>query len=377
MSTFPQEIYDTVIDRCRRDVPTLLQCALTCRAWALRSRYNLYRTTTIQQQKQLYGFSQALAAAPQIADLVQELVLAPPRDDKPTIVRSAAAALAYKLPNVSKISIVQPPFMITYPGVCEHVEISLRTACCLTLFPRLTYLSLIDVTLSSFLDFVRLITALPCLTTLECRSMIWERRGVVAPNSPMNDPGWLGLERLSIIGPWNDMMGLQSLFKILDPRTLKHLAVDSCAADDIRELLPSYTMLETITFAVLQGHQRNLDGLCSTINMVLAATSSRRLRRVCLDFTQTFNSTRYDLIEAVETAGPDLIAGLSQPGDVFANVRVEVHVADHAESTSWWRAEFETALSELREQGVLDVLVWEPWGHDHTTEEMHYVDGSV
>ena len=124
-------------------------------------------------------------------------------------------------------------------------------------------------------------------------------------------------------------------------------------------------MLETITFSILHPHQRNLDGLCTTISTVLAATSSRPLRRVCLDFTQAFDSARDDLVNAAATAGPDLVAGPSRPGDIdiFANVRVEVHVADRAESASWWKAEFETALSELHEQGVLDVIVWEPWGH--------------
>ncbi|KAH9886227.1 hypothetical protein C8Q73DRAFT_283667 [Cubamyces lactineus] len=403
MSTFPQEIYDILIDHCRRDTPTLLQCALTCRAWLPRSRYNLYHIVILRQREQLTGFSRTLAIAPQIADLVQELVLAPPGEDQPTIVRSATAVLAYKLPHMRKFSIVQPPFM--YPDVRGQVEISLRTACYLALFPRLTHLALIDVSLSSFLDFVRLITALPYLTTLECRSILWENQGAIAPNSPMNDPGWLGLERLSvcgslftirvciddnmlvlslhlqITGPWNDMMGLPSLFKVLDPGTLKHLAVDSCAAisdffDDIQELLPSYMMLETLTFSVLHPHQRNLDAMCDTIRTFLATISSRRLRCVCMDFTQAFNRARCDLVDAAETAGPELVAGLSRPGDIFTNVRVEVHVADRAESASWWRAEFETALFDLQEQGMLDVIVWEPWGH-HPIEELRYEDGSV
>ncbi|KAI0330025.1 hypothetical protein GY45DRAFT_1303713 [Cubamyces sp. BRFM 1775] len=379
MSTFPQEIYDIIIDKSRRSSSTLLQCALTCRAWFPRSRYNLYHTTILRQGEQLYGFSRTLASSPQIADLVQELVLAPPHYDQPTIVRSAAAVLAYKLPYVRKISIVQPAF--TYPDVRGHIEISLRTACYLALFPRLTHLSLIDVALSSYLDFVRVITALPCLTSLECRSILWERQGSIAPNSPMNDSGWLGLERLSITGPWNDMLGLQSLFKVLDPRTLKHLAVDSCAAisdffDDIDELLPSYTMLETLTFYILHPHQRNLNAMCSTIQAFLATVSSHRLQCVCLDFTQAFNRARCDLVDAAEAAAPELVAGLSRPGDIFTNVRVEVHVADQAESASWWRAEFETALSELQEQGMLDVVVWEPWGH-HPIAELRYEDGSV
>ena len=118
-------------------------------------------------------------------------------------------------------------------------------------------------------------------------------------------------------------------------------------------------MLETLTFSALHPHQRNLNEMCGTIHMVLAATTSRRLRRVCLDFTQAFNSARDDLVDAAEIACPDLVVGLSRPGDIFANVRVEVHVADRAESASWWEAEFEMALSELHEQGVLNVIVWE------------------
>ena len=41
----------------------------------------------------------------------------------------------------------------------------------------------------------------------------------------------------------------------------------------------------------------------------------------------------------------------------------EVQNSSNVQVRVWWKAEFETALSELHEQGVLDVIVWEPWGH--------------
>jgi len=76
----PIELCERVID-CLWDAfvvdnrEALLSCALTCKAWLPRSRWNLVRTITFEKRSQLFGFFRLLKARQYLRPLVKRVLI--------------------------------------------------------------------------------------------------------------------------------------------------------------------------------------------------------------------------------------------------------------------------------------------------------------
>ncbi|KAI0634011.1 hypothetical protein C8Q77DRAFT_720450 [Trametes polyzona] len=364
-SVFPQELYDSVIDATRRDISTLKQCALTCRAWLPRSRYNLYFAPVIGSYSQLHKFSEALDATSENANLVRELVVSIPREVPASLADATLGPLADRVPRLYKLSIVQPPF--EYPDRRKAIVVSPQTADWIVHMGTLTHVVLFDLLFSSFADFANIVDSLHHLTSLECISLQTDEQDAIVAGHRMSHVGSLDLQSLMVTGSWQEIPGITKLFKAANPRTLKHLTIDPCVAfnddyNDFIETLPTYEALETLSFGNLFfPHGDSSMDLVDTIETALAAVPTSRLRRIRIDFTRAMNRSRFDIVETAEIMASALNASLiARPA--LAGLPVEVCVADYAESTSWWKSELRAALPALHERGAARLVVCDTWG---------------
>lgn len=196
----PTEVYEGIIDALGPDCATLAQCALTCRAWLPRSRYNLYRRTTLRSQAQLSSFSQTLhnspvGSEPCPADIVEELILWPMGITQRMFVNSACITLAGDLPRLKELS-------ITLDHDLSHFRRAMRLDFSLPIhiasFPNLKRLRLHNTVLNSFMTLGRAIVALPNLSSLDLSSVVWRTSGDMSSNLLILEVGCCKLEDITV-----------------------------------------------------------------------------------------------------------------------------------------------------------------------------------
>ncbi|KAI0357885.1 hypothetical protein OH77DRAFT_1398326 [Trametes cingulata] len=248
MSAIPQEVIEAIIDALWADQKALRQCALTCRTWLPRARYRLFRRATLRRTDQLARFSRALQASRESLGLVNELILTAHGPALPSLVSSAFAILAGRLPQLEKLRIsVQDDHSVRSAEACR-LNISRRTISHITHFRMLTRLELCSLELSSFMDLGRIIVRLPRLTVLSLIQVSWHHVGRIPPVSPLTKVGGLSLENITVIGLWTSMPGISNLFLAASPRGLKTLGLDlSAAASSECESLLRYGIALVVT----------------------------------------------------------------------------------------------------------------------------------
>lgn len=209
------EIYEGIIDAVWPDYTTLLQCALTCRSWLPRSRYNLFSRPTLRSSAQLHLFFQALRYAPVMkgpspANTVEKLTLVTASAGVwPTFMYSACALLAGRLPHLEALQIGRPYLWRDLAQYRSQLDLSPRMAVHIATFPTLKYLALNNVEITSFVALARVIVALPNISALCLCGVCWKRLGSMAHNFPFVRSGWLKLKDVTVrrylIVPTNDV----------------------------------------------------------------------------------------------------------------------------------------------------------------------------
>lgn len=157
-----------VIDMCS-DRSTLLACALTCRAWLPRTRYNLLRIVDIHDHRQLACFAQFLTKNKAFDALVAEICIHLPPDD-PRMLSLFPALLARKVTKCTRLHILRassgPPLQI-HPSTGFFVL--------LPEFSHITKLILTSVVFSSLTELTSLVLYIRGLLDLRCTDVRWEQ----------------------------------------------------------------------------------------------------------------------------------------------------------------------------------------------------------
>jgi len=183
---FPTEVFEQIID-CFRDTwigdnrsrSALLACALTCKAWLPRCRFNLVQTVDLWEQRDIYGFLRFLRAHPFLASSVKRVRLTAQYETRKKSTQHVAVfplMLARKLTALDHLRVSTVSFRATVVDPAFYWSLSE--------FPSITVLTLFDVDFSSVLQFARLISAIPSLTSLDCWGIEWSRTGLSLSSLP-------------------------------------------------------------------------------------------------------------------------------------------------------------------------------------------------
>ncbi|KAI0689211.1 hypothetical protein C8T65DRAFT_673207 [Cerioporus squamosus] len=163
-SRLPLEVCETVIDACgcedylRLRYDTLRACALTCKGWHPRSRYNLLARVRFRRPHQVERFLDTIVADPPLADLVHELHITPAEAHHHGFFSIANPSLVKRLHGLRKLVLGQfdwnsfPPFYYALIGK----------------FNSVSTLEVSNIVFHSPGDLVRLVWSLPKLNELTC-----------------------------------------------------------------------------------------------------------------------------------------------------------------------------------------------------------------
>ncbi|TFY65331.1 hypothetical protein EVJ58_g2037 [Rhodofomes roseus] len=163
----PLEVYEVIIDFTWPDRETLLACALTCRAWHERSRYNLFYRVELYNLDQLSLYTAKLAADPGLGQTLKELYVTPYYSQS-QLFGSFPFELAGKLSNVQRLRIdIRRDF---YPYI--HPDFYPMFAS----FGSVTTLELRRIQFPTLNDFSMLVCSLRRLTSLSCWMIDWVKK---------------------------------------------------------------------------------------------------------------------------------------------------------------------------------------------------------
>ena len=156
------EIEERIIDGLQDSRIALRLCALVCRSWYIRSRYNLLHTIMVNNTvEDVDKLCTRFHTRPELRSLVYELQISP----WPDIIW---IPLARQLPRLRKL-------LLSHWDIHDssvHISFHQTTLTALRyLHPSLKTLELSHIQLRSPQDLLRLLTALPLLRTLNLRSL--------------------------------------------------------------------------------------------------------------------------------------------------------------------------------------------------------------
>ncbi|TFK84529.1 hypothetical protein K466DRAFT_601917 [Polyporus arcularius HHB13444] len=163
-SRLPLELCELILDasgcefyvRLRYD--TLRACALTCKGWHPRSRYNLLHRVSFRRPQQIERFLSTITANPALADLVHELHVTPADAHRHGFFPIANPQLVTKLRNMRHLALRQfnwdtfPPIYYVFVGK----------------FNLVSSLQISNIMFHSPRDLVHLVRYLPKLNQLSC-----------------------------------------------------------------------------------------------------------------------------------------------------------------------------------------------------------------
>lgn len=164
-SLLPIDICEEIIDACgqenfiRSRYLILSACALTCKGWHPRSRYNLFQRVRFRHTNQIKRFLEAITTQPFLADLVVELHVTPAEAHRHGFFPFADPLLVQKLHSVQKLALRQFQW-ISLPPKYTTIYIGKYTS--------VTCLEVHNNVFNSGGDLIRLVWHLPELTQLSC-----------------------------------------------------------------------------------------------------------------------------------------------------------------------------------------------------------------
>ncbi|EED77586.1 predicted protein [Postia placenta Mad-698-R] len=155
-----------IIDFVWPDRPTLVACALTCRAWTPKSRRNLFYSLDFHSTKQLTRLSRLLKTRPNLVNLVKQLSVAPDA-------AHLNLASAFPFPLARKLTRVEHLRVLGISRNFPCLDPSFTAA--LHEFKSITRLEITRTIFPSLVVFGRLLFALPNLSVLICASVRWTK----------------------------------------------------------------------------------------------------------------------------------------------------------------------------------------------------------
>lgn len=164
-SLLPIDICEEIIDACgqenfiRSRYLILSACALTCKGWHPRSRYNLFQRVRFRHPNQIIRFLESITTQPFLADLVVELHVTPAEAHRHGFFPFADPLLVQKLHSVQKLALRQFQW-ISLPPKYTTIYIGKYTS--------VTCLEVHNNVFNSGGDLIRLVWHLPELTQLSC-----------------------------------------------------------------------------------------------------------------------------------------------------------------------------------------------------------------
>ena len=165
-TNIPVELAEDIIDVLRGDKNALRQCALTCHAWLPRARLNLFYSITLHERRNLYAFA-ALLDTDRLAGHSVRKVDVILQKHAP-LFDSFCAVLGNRLPRLQELSLMG--------GVSagrSYPHVTRRTCLHASRLTSITSLHLEQITLPSFGDLARLLSALCHLSDLAFDSVTW------------------------------------------------------------------------------------------------------------------------------------------------------------------------------------------------------------
>ncbi|KAH9912899.1 uncharacterized protein B0H18DRAFT_889120 [Fomitopsis serialis] len=233
----PVELCEHILDFVWPDRITLLSCALVCRAWLPRGRLNLLHQVRLRDRTQAWSLSSFLSRHAVCCSSVRVLQISP-RYSGWTLTR------AFPLLFVGKLSHVEHIRLENRCGFNFFAQPRSLTA--LGQFVSVRKLEIRGYMLPSLHSFGRLITALPNITTLICRTIRWSTVDY-SPESfrPVSARLKLTTMAMSDIRWYDELVDM--LADIVDLRSLPTLNIQSV---QMQELQPVNRLIDAVGSAL-------------------------------------------------------------------------------------------------------------------------------
>ncbi|KAI0640415.1 hypothetical protein C8Q79DRAFT_1015196 [Trametes meyenii] len=198
----PSELSGSIVDNLRGDVRAFRECALTCRDWYPRSRYNLYVAVALQDRKQLYKFASTLDRSAGVPALVEEVSLECAQDCPDGFWRSASVVLFPRLERLRRLRILltirDTLDQSRRTSYTDRLSVPCQLNGLVSGSATLTHVAIEHVRRLSFIYVVRLLCGLPNLSAKwELRWLSWRGNAMaIPPDLPIHKPGCLKLKSL-------------------------------------------------------------------------------------------------------------------------------------------------------------------------------------
>ncbi|PCH38743.1 hypothetical protein WOLCODRAFT_149683 [Wolfiporia cocos MD-104 SS10] len=190
----PTEICEMIIDWMWDRTRMLKRCALVCKAWTPRCRYQMQRQVALWSRSHVQGHARRARAQPHLLQQARSVFVvgAAKRSERGPVPHLGTFAMmnAAKLPLVWRLDIQSAMWKPSdfHPLVFVH----------LSAFSSLTMLRLVDVTFPKVRDFGRLVCALPSLVRLRCENMLFTSTAPCASLAITRSPPSVRLTHLVI-----------------------------------------------------------------------------------------------------------------------------------------------------------------------------------
>ncbi|KAH9950739.1 hypothetical protein B0H21DRAFT_721346 [Amylocystis lapponica] len=267
-TAFPQEVIDMIIDHLRDSQHTLYRCALTCRAWLPRSRYNLlcYATLTILSHGQLQLLAKHFSEEPTLPCFKSPYILRLGNDGLYSrgylskyvpYHHMATTSFVYMVPVllsqvVSRVKVLEMSFLY-WSSHPVHSGLLSQTSC----FRSVTSLTLTHCSFCYFSECRQLLRSLPKLSHLSMVDVSWDRTGS-APNGHQSmRPSLISLQ----IGPGMKIDATRTLLEWLVAngclQSLQefHFTTDSVDAAIIQPFFSSCRCSLLTLVLIIGGHE--------------------------------------------------------------------------------------------------------------------------
>ncbi|TFK85319.1 hypothetical protein K466DRAFT_494982 [Polyporus arcularius HHB13444] len=179
--SFQPELEEQFIDELCDNVFSLRSCALTCRAWRIRSHLHLLRAIRIGDSDTLNGVYDLFHRYPSLALCVRSLAT-----DVYCVTSESTGAGIVHTPRIADLLnlrrlIIQLSDASGWKA--RHVSFHPAYLTALRIHPRIEQLCLFNLKLSSYEGLMQLLAALPNLSRLECSNLSFENLAGVRPGS--------------------------------------------------------------------------------------------------------------------------------------------------------------------------------------------------
>ncbi|RPD60847.1 hypothetical protein L227DRAFT_85676 [Lentinus tigrinus ALCF2SS1-6] len=393
----PFELLEHIVDNIRNDdvddvdfypnldeYRTFCACCLVCRGLLSRSRRNLLRRVCIQNMRQLKCFSWMLDTAEENRSHVVELIVFSIAE-KPSPAESFSVMFAHKLPNLRFLQLRTEMGPVPDPAMRPAVGMHRSALACLSAFQDVEELQLFGLRFLQYKHFLRLVSSLPKLSTLQCMQLWFNPSGPrSASDLAIPDHPPIRRLRLSHIDlAFVPRVVMKGLLHTVDPDCIHHLVITPnkvLPTTDVRVIyrdVATFHNLESFTFFIAVTE----DGAEYAEVLGLVTLLNRNVRTITLSHylhgaARNHKVPKQSMIDVIGRNADALQRSLD-PGEFSAGTRVILQFQGFHDSEAWWTKELEPILPKLfkvqndRQPGRRYLSVenvtysdWSPWQDD-------------